>query len=165
AIPAALHRELADLPPRPRSHSSAADPRRGGHERALLSVGGGLRRPEPTGPGGHLRPVRGRGPLRGALEGRQPGRVPHPGAEFLREASLPTTRRRIVPCLPTSHLLKSPEEVVRDARAAIRRMPTILKIDTFRLVVPAGVMTGTRWERYHGSGGTSRWRSPWTSGS
>jgi hypothetical protein len=31
-------------------------------------------------------------------------------------------------------------------------MPAVLKIDTFWLVVPAGVMTGTRCERYHGSG-------------
>src|SRR4051812_26925777 len=103
AIPAAIHRELAGLPPRPRSHSSAADPRRGGHERAALSVGGGFRRPEPTGPGGHLRPVRGREPLRGSLEARQRGRLPHSGPEFLRAASVPTTWARIVPRVLTSH--------------------------------------------------------------
>jgi hypothetical protein len=50
-------------------------------------------------------------------------------------------------------LLRGPEDVLRAAREAVRRMPGVHRIDTFRLVVPARVAAGTRWEPYYGSGG------------
>lgn len=51
------------------------------------------------------------------------------------------------------NLLKEPEDVVRAARGAIRRMPGVRQIDTFRLVVPARVAAGTHWDQYYRSGG------------
>lgn len=46
-------------------------------------------------------------------------------------------------------LLRKPDEVVRVARAAIRRMPGVKAIDTFILRVPAEAVKDTKWSAYY----------------
>jgi len=48
--------------------------------------------------------------------------------------------------------LKEPEDITRAAREAIRRMPGVRRIETFRLRVPPERVAGTRWRELHGPG-------------
>ncbi len=51
-------------------------------------------------------------------------------------------------------LLQSPEEVMKMARKAVRRMPASIKrIHTFGVRVPDEAIAGTRWEQYYQTGG------------
>jgi hypothetical protein len=50
-------------------------------------------------------------------------------------------------------VLKQPDDLVHAARAAIRQMPGVRRVETFPRVVPFRVVAGTRWEKVYGSGG------------
>lgn len=50
-------------------------------------------------------------------------------------------------------LLHTPDDVIRVARATVRRMPGVQRIRTLRLVVPRETVAGTEWEKYYDTGG------------
>jgi hypothetical protein len=50
-------------------------------------------------------------------------------------------------------LLRKPADVIRAAGEAVRRMPGVTRIETFRFPVPAEAAAGTAWEKYYGTGG------------
>lgn len=57
-------------------------------------------------------------------------------------------------------LLRQPGDVVKIAQQAIGRMPGVLRIETFRLVVPREIVGGTSWADYYGTGGYLRLEVP-----
>lgn len=54
-------------------------------------------------------------------------------------------------------LLRNPDDVIKAAREAVRRMPLgVKRVHTFRLSVPRELVGGTTWEPYYGTGGHLR---------
>jgi hypothetical protein len=50
-------------------------------------------------------------------------------------------------------VIRKPEEVIGAAIEAVRRMPAVKQIETFRLVVPGKAATDTQWHKYYETGG------------
>lgn len=57
-------------------------------------------------------------------------------------------------------LLRKPDEVIRAANEAVRRMPGVMRIKSVTLEVPIEVVMGTKWEEYYRSGGNIRLTVP-----
>ncbi len=51
------------------------------------------------------------------------------------------------------NLLRNPDEVLRNARDAVRKMPGVTRIQTFDLVVPRELVRETKWSEYYRTSG------------